>query len=387
MMLAVWRKELRDQLRDRRTLFFMFLPMAMIGPILFFVVFQIAGAQQEKARHFRLPVLHAERAEALVAYLKSRKVEIEPAPEDYAQKLKDGKLDVVLSITSEYAANFSAGRPAELELIQDSSQDRARPSVRRVERLLEAYGQQVGTLRLMLRGVAPDLLQAVKPVEVDLADNQKRGATLLMFITMYAMVSLLVGATHCSIDMTAGERERASLEPLLLNPLAPWHLLTGKWLTAVCLSVCMGLLFLLSFYLPVRFLPLHQIDIQIVFGLRELQLAALVMVPLAMLVAAIMLSLGLVAKTHKEAQTNAQIVIFVLAFSPLLPILYPMKASLATLPVPILAQNLLLEAIVRGDSLPWSHFLIAGASSAFCAMLLLALGAWLLTRERIVFGR
>lgn len=387
MMLAVWRKELRDQLRDRRTLLFMFLPMAMIGPLMFFVIFQIVGIQQEKAQHFRLPVLHAERAEALIAYLKSRKVEIEPAPEDYAQKLKDGKLDVVLSITSEYAANFSVGRPAELELIQDSSQARAMPSVRRVERLLEAYGQQVGTLRLMLRGVAPDLLQAVKPVEVDLADNQKRGANLLLFVSMYALLSLLVGATHSSIDMTAGERERASLEPLLLNPLAPWHLLAGKWLTAVCLSLCMGLLFLLSFYLPVRFLPLHQLDIQIVFGLRELLLAALVLVPLAMPVAAIMLTLGLFAKSHKEAQTNAQIVVALLGFSPLLQILYPMKASLGIMPAPVLAQNLLLEAIVRGDSLPWSYFLLAGASSAFCAMLLLALGAWLLTRERIVFGR
>lgn len=387
MILAVLRKELRDQLRDRRTLLSMFLPMAMVGPIMFFIVFQIVGAQLEKARQFRLPVLHAERAEALVAYLKSQKVQVEAAPEDYAQKLKDGKLDVVLSITGDYAANFAAGRPAELELIQVSSQSRARPSVDLVERLLNEYGQQVGTLRLMLRGVAPDLVQAVKTVAVDLADNQKRGAALLVFIGMYAVLSLMVGGTHASIDMTAGERERGSLEPLLLNPLASWQVLTGKWLTATLLSMSLGLIFLLGFYVPVRILPLHQLDIQIIFGLREVLLAALALAPLAMPVVAAMLNLGLLAKSHKEAQTNSQILVFVLAFSPLVLLLYPMKVNLALLPVPVVAQNLMLNAIVQGDLLPWFYYPIAAAACALWASMLLALGAWLATRERIVFGR
>jgi sodium transport system permease protein len=387
MILAVLRKELRDQIRDRRALLGNILPMIMTGPLMFVVIFVMISGIQEKTEHFSLPVLHAERAEPLMVFLRNQNVKIFAAPSDYEQQLRDGKLDVVLSIPEDFAETFREARPAEVELIQDSSHERAQASVRRLDKLLRSYSLQTGVLRLMMRGISPDVVQAVKSVDTDLATAQQRGAPLMIFLSIYAVLSLVIGAMHVSIDMTSGERERGSLEPLLLNPVPTWQLMTGKWATAALFSLAAALLFILSFYLPIHLLPLHKIDLAIIFGFREVALAVLALVPLSFPLAALLQIIGLFAKTHKEAQTYATFLTVGVSLLPLTTLVNPMKPALELMPVPVLAQNLLLTGVTRGDPLPWTFFALSAASCIVLTALLLAVAARLAQQERIVFGR
>lgn len=387
MMFTVFFKELRDQMRDRRALLGSLLPVVMTGPLMFFILFAVVSEVQEKAERFELPVLNAERAPALLTHLGNQNVRIVPVPEDYLQKLRDGKLDVVLAIPEAYAQSLREARPAEVELIYDSSRDRAMPSVRRTERLLQSYSLQVGTLRLMMRGIAPDLLEALRTVDSDIASTQQKGAPLMMFLGIYAVLTLLIGCMHVGIDMTAGERERGSLEPLLLNPLPGWQLLAGKWATGLVFSLLATLGYLLGFYLPIRFMPLHQIDLQIVFGWREILLTLFILAPLACTATAAVLLIGLLAKTHKEAQTSASFLVLVVMMVPALQLISPTKAALHYMPLPVYGQNLLLTAITRGEALPWHYFAVSAGSALALAALLLLVATWLLRRERIIFGR
>lgn len=387
MMLRVFAKELRDQLRDRRALLGSLLPVIMIGPLMFLVVFTVVSGIQKKAERFELPVLNAERAPALMTFLSNQNVRVVPAPENYQEQVRDGKLDLVLAIPQGFADAFRAARPAEVELVRDSSHERALPSVRRVEQLLRAYSLQVGTLRLMLRGLAPDLVEAVRAVDSDIASTQQRGAPLMFFTGIYAVLTLLIGAMHVTIDMTAGERERGSFEALLLNPVPTWRLLGGKWLAALVFSLSATFCYLLGFYLPVRWLPLHQIDLQIVFGAREVALTLLTLAPLACLVVSVVMLIGLLAKTVKEAQTNAGVLTFVASMLPVAQVIHPMKPAAIYMPLPVFGQNLLLTAISRGDALPWEYFVLSGGSALALAALLLGLAAWLVQREKVVFGR
>ncbi len=387
MILTVFLKEMRDQLRDRRALLGSLLPVLLTGPLVFLILFMVVSEVQKKAERFELPVLNAERAPALMTFLGNQNVRVLPAPEDYLEKLRDGKLDIVLAIPQAYASALRAARPAEVELIYDSSRDRAQPSVRRTERLLRAYSLQVGTLRLMMRGIAPDLLEVLRPVDSDIASVQQKGAPLMMFLGIYAVMTLLIGCMHVGIDMTAGERERGSLEPLLLNPLPGWQLLAGKWFAALFFSLMATLGYLLGYYLPIRFMPLHQIDLQIVFGWREIAITLLILAPLACAAAAAVLLIGLLAKTHKEAQISASFLMLAVVAVPVLQVINPAKAALKYMPLPVYGQNLLLTAITRGEPVPWQYFAVAAGSALALTAIFLAAAARLLRRERIVFGR
>jgi len=129
--------------------------------------------------------------------------------------LRNGELDVVLSIPADFAETFSTGRPAKVEMIVNESQDRAGATVARVQQLLERYSRQTALLRLVARGVNPDLVRVIKIETRDLAKPQQQGAGLLKLAVGYGLFAAFVGAMSIMIDVTAGERERGSLEPLI----------------------------------------------------------------------------------------------------------------------------------------------------------------------------
>ena len=89
-----------------------------------------------------------------------------------------------------------------------------------------------GSLRLIARGVNPVVVSALKVDQLEVSSSQQRAATIFSFIPMFLILATFSAGMQIATDSTAGERERGSLEPLLLNPVARWQLLAGKWLAA-----------------------------------------------------------------------------------------------------------------------------------------------------------
>src|SRR6185295_12034675 len=125
--------------------------------------------------------------------------------------------------------------------------------VGRVSRLLEGFNQEQGGLRLAVRGVAPTALQALEVDERDLASPATRAAQLTVMLPFFVLMAALYGALNAALDTTAGERERGSLEPLLMNPAPRLALVLGKWGAVAALGMLIAVLSSTSF-IPAQWL-------------------------------------------------------------------------------------------------------------------------------------
>ncbi|HEU4535050.1 MAG TPA: hypothetical protein VFS00_13075, partial [Polyangiaceae bacterium] len=156
--LVVLRKELADAMRDQRTVVGALVVMPLAFPLLFGGLAAFGErAQAEKLEGaLRLPVVGAERAPNLAAFLREGGVDVVPAPADPERLVREHDADLFLRVDPAYAEAWRASEPAPVELVYDASRPlESGAAIERVRRLLDAYGEQVGALRLVARGVNP----------------------------------------------------------------------------------------------------------------------------------------------------------------------------------------------------------------------------------------
>ncbi len=386
-ILTVTGKELTDTFRDRRTLLVTLLSATLAGPIFLALIFNLIASQAERARELKLPVVGAQRAPALIAYLERQQVEIRPAPADYENLIRLGDLDVVLVVDDKFEESVAAGKPGVVRLVYDRSRDRARPSIDEAESLLRSYDRQWGRQRLLLRGVAPSVGQPLDVQAVNLATPQQSGALVLFLVAYYGLFAALMGGMAVALDASAGERERASLEPLLMTPATPGELATGKWLAIAVFDAIVVLLTLAGFYLTLAFVPLPPVGIPFLFGMQEFGRFLVVLLPLVALLPALLLWIGARARTYKEAQANVSVLLFVVSLIPLAQLFLQRREPEWLVAVPISGQYALLNRALRGEALPLAELALSWLVPAALACLALYGVARLLSRESILAGK
>lgn len=384
---AVFKKEIVDHWRDRRSLLNNLGILALMGPLMFGPMFYSIKEQMSKSDTLKLAVLGAGRAPALMDYLHSHQIQTETAPADYETKIRDGKLDVVLSIPEKFPASFSKGESAKLELILDDTQQNSKSVIGKVKHILENYSRQMGELRLLARGIDPGVMNVVKIENVDLAPPQQSDSFILKLAVGYGLLAAFVGAMAMSLDMSAGERERGSLEPLLVNPISARKLLSGKWLAASLLSIAAVVITFTSYLITLNIFPFHSLGISIRFGFSEFVIACLLVIPTSFLFAGLLTLSGLFAKTFKEAQVTASLMIFIVMLPAVILLFKPMKSSMETMAIPLLSQNLLLADLIRGEKINFLFALTAGIVTLALGFICINIAAKIIQREKIIFGR
>lgn len=384
---SVARKEVIDSLRDRRTLYVMLLTAVGAGPLLLMLMMNLAASQVDRARALRLPVSGRQYAPALMAYLQRQQVELVPVPEDYEGEVRSGDLEVVLEVDAAFADDVAKGKPGVLRLIYDRSRDRARTAIDQTESLLRAYSREWGQARLLMRGVAPEVANPLQIEVHDLATPQSSGSIILFMIAYYGLFASVMGGMAAAIDTTAGERERQSLEPLLLTPARPLELATGKWLAVSALNVAVVAVTLAGFYVTLRFFPLPAVGIPFLFGAAEFGRFMIVLAPLMLLMPAVLLYVGSRGRTFKEAQSNVSVLLFIVSVIPIAQLLLQAREP-AWLPwVPISGQYALLGRALRGEALPIIALAQSYAAPLALTAIALAAVARLLSRESVLAGR
>jgi sodium transport system permease protein len=381
----VLRKELVDHWRDLRSVTGS-LVLAVLGPLLLFGLFQIVR-NLEKERPLDVPVVGAEQAPHLIQHLVANGVHVLPPPPDPEGLVRKGVADMVLVIDERFAERYQAAQLARVRLIVDDSRNETHKNVRRVERILLGYTQGLGALRLMARGVSPQTAAPLALEELDLATPQKLAANLLGMVPLFLMLAALVGGMNLAIDSTAGERERGSLEPLLLNPVPRRSLVLGKWLATALSSTVVALLTLLGLTLTIRHLPLEQLGMKVALGPKEAGLILAALLPLTLFGAAVQMLIATFARSFKEAQTYLGLLNLV----PMVPAMFLMMGSTQNewwmYPLPTLAQVTVVVSVLRGDVIPGWQLLVIALSSILYSALCIAGIERLLGRERIIFGR
>jgi sodium transport system permease protein len=384
---AVTRKELLDTLRDRRTMLVTLLPALIAGPLVLLLMFSVIANQIDKVRELKLPLVGKERAPALVAFLERQQVTLVDAPAEYEGKIRSGDIDLVFIIDEKFEADVAEGKAGTVRLVYDRSRDRAQPAIRETEAILRAYNRQWGSQRLLLRGVAPTVGNPLNVDAIDLATPQQSGAFMLFFLAYYGLFAAVMGGMAVALDVTAGERERQSLEPLLMTPARPWELAAGKWLAVALFNSAIVVVTLTGYYLTLRFAPLPAVGIPFLFGARELAWFLVVLVPLIALLPAVMLYMGARSRTFKEAQASVSLVIFVVSFIPVLQLVQQRKDPDWIAWVPVSGQFALLGQVLRGEAIPIGQLAQSFAVPLLLAVGVLALVARMLSRESILAGK
>lgn len=349
---VVLSKELIDGLRDRRTLLRLLIPAVLMGPLLLLAISGLISSLEERADKREVMVAGIDNAPTLRNYLERQTYTVKNAPPDYEERLRASTLlEPVLVVGPQFEQDLLAADQQVVELVSDSSNQRASAGLGRLQRLLAGFNQERAMLNLALRGVSVELLQPVEINERDLASTQARATRITAMIPMFIIMAVLYGALTAALDSTAGERERGSLEPLLMNPVQHLALVIGKWCAVVILGMAVALISSLSFIPAQWFIQSDSLQAMFQFGPSEVLAFLLLQVPLAAGLGAVLMALAIRSKTFKEAQAGSGLVITLVGLAPMISMLNPGGDATWYLWVPGLAQNTLMMLVLKGESL------------------------------------
>ena len=383
---AVWRKEFTDAVRDRRSLMSALLyPVLM--PLMITVMFSALARLESSDRPLETPIAGREHAPNLVAWLEERGVVVLDPPDDPEAAVRDGDVDLVVVIDEDYGEQFRSVQPAVVQIVHDSSRTSSRTSIRRTRSLLLAYSNEVAVLRLMARGVSPGVIRAVRVDDLDLATPAQSAARVFAMLPMFLILAAFIGGLNVAIDTTAGERERKSLEPLLVNPVSRTALTAGKWLTTCVFGLVSTVLTLVTFLFMMRFVPLEELGVQLNLAGHQLLLMTITVAPMALLASSLQMFVATFARSFKEAQTYVSLLVFLPMIPGMVTQIYPLQAAAWMMLVPALSHQLLLIDVMGGEPVAAVSVATASVATVLLAFLFLVLTAWMLRQEKIIFGR
>lgn len=385
--LVVTAKELIDGLRDRRGLASILIG-TLVGPILVGVMLNRIASMQRSADDIKVPVVGRENAPVLVNWLEQQSgVSVETGPADPEEAVRTRKQDFVLVIPKEFAAKFRESKPATLRIVADGSSQQSRPKVQRLKSLLGRYSAEIGSLRLVARGVSPAVASPLTLEDVEVSSAQQRAAQVFSMIPLFLVLGAFAAGMQIATDSTAGERERGSLEPLLVNPIPRLELVTGKWLAAAVAATAGSVMSLAIISGMLLALPLEDLGFRFRFTMADALRLLAVAFPMALFAPAIQMYLASFAKSFKEAQTYMGYLIFLPMLPGMLSAFYPLTNRPWLAPVPILGSYALSNDVMGGKPPSAVFFALSAVSMIGLALVFVRLTTRLFGREKIVFGR
>lgn len=386
--LTVLKKELVDVFRDRRTIFIAF----VVGPVLMpalmgGMLYMMASKQVEKAEEsMELPVIGAEHAPNLISFLETLDIKAKEAPSDPDAAIKSEEEELVLRIPDNFGTHWKKSEPAPLELIFDSSRRDTNLALKRLKLGIQAYGQQVGTTRLMLRGVSPSIMQAVRVDEYDLATPEAKSSAALSFIPYFLILGTFLGGAYVAMDATAGERERQSLEPLLATSASRESIMSGKLTAAALYGIASTILTLIMFMIAFKLLPQEKMGMSITLDLPMVLRLLILCVPIAIMGSTVLTWLSARAKSMKEAQSHMSWLMLI----PMLPTFYlmlnPAKTELWQMLVPILGENQLIMRVLRAEPTTMMEWGVCVASSLAISAVIWFLAVKMYHKEQLAIS-
>ncbi len=295
----------------------------------------------------------------------------------------------MLIIPDDFGEKFAAGEPAQVQLLVDqSSQSSSIPSSR-AQSLISQYSSQIGNLRLLARGISPAISVAVPVERVSVAPRETDGgaSVVLNLLPVVMMTAAFYGGFYLAVDTTAGERERKSLEPLLMNPVPRREFLLGKFLAVLAFTL-VAMFLATAFFLVLLGIPQVQefTNIRLSLGWDVILTAVALMIPVAFMAVALEMLVGSYARSVKEASTYAQLV----AFAGFLPSLFlsvlPIRPEPWMYYIPTVGQLYFINDTVRGLPLDWGQVILCSAITLGIGIAALVAAMRFYNQERILLG-
>ncbi|GLQ99502.1 ABC transporter permease [Dyella mobilis] len=386
--LTVFLKEVRENLRDKRTVMSALLYGPLLGPVIFVMIMHtVLTRELDKAdQPIKVPVIGAQYAPNLIDALRQQGFVPQPPVADPEAAVRNQDADIVLRIPEDFGKAWRQGETSQVELIYDSSQRDTDGSVDRVKRMLDAYVRHQGAMRLVARGLSPAMMVPVSIDERDQATPQSRAGQLFAMMPYFFVLTIFMGGMYLAIDLTAGERERQSLEPLFANPVPRWKVFLGK-LSAICVFSLVSLVIsVIGFGICGRFIPAERMGMVLDLGPSFAVRVLLMMLPLIILLASLQTLVAAFAKSYREAQTYLSVLMLVPALPSILLSAMPIKVANWMYAVPLLGQQVGITQLLRGGELGMQQIAMCFASGLVLAIVVALITAHVYRSERLAIS-
>ncbi len=391
---VVFRKELLDTLRDRRTIVFMIVIPLLVFPILFQVMttVQRSFTRRERTRTLRVAVVAPPATAAAIVDVLRDAEGIRPVTgvtaDSARARVERDSLDAAIVVADDFDDALDALRAARVDVWYRSGDDDSILRTR-LRRPLEAWEDALLERRFEQLGIPRSAVHALETRMHNLASAQERlGRTIGGFLPYLFIIFSFVGAMYPAIDLGAGEKERGTLETLLTAPVGRLEILLGKFGVVVLSSMVSAVVSILGLYVGFRRsadLPpeFEQLVLRILGPATILRVLSLLL-PLSVFFAGLLLSVSITARSFKEAQSMISplnIAVIVPAAIGLTP---GIELTPLTALVPVLNVSLATREIVAGTAGTLELALVYASLGALAVGALWGSALWF-RRESIIF--
>jgi sodium transport system permease protein len=384
------RKEWRDALRDNKSLrMALLMPLYFVGIFVASSLFIIHMSNQSRAttsEPIKLAVVGATHLPQLIDWLRERGVKIDAVDDDAYQQVERGDIGYALIIPEDAQEKFATGESIELALVFDATNSKLQGSLNFVRQQIWSWNSRMGSLRLLSRGISPTITNPVSIRDLNIASDQKMGFFVMASLPMLMILTAFIASVGFSADMTAGERERRSLESLLITPVSSASLVLGKWLTSFSLTLTVLLVEVLLLTAAFAYVPFKELGLRVDVSFIDLMAVYCVLGSVALLATGLQFVISLFARNFKDAQTYMGMMVFL----PMVPLFYTLFNPSAYADwfrwVPILGQQVLIKDLLLGGNVLPFHFIQAWGVAIILAALFLFFTASQLRKPKIVYG-
>jgi sodium transport system permease protein len=392
---VVYRKEVTDLLRDRRTIVSMVVVPLLMFPVLAIGLGYLASEAMGTAKK-EVPVVMlagGQDSPRLLATLQSNdEFHFEPAQPDYVTQISDKKIRAAVEIPSGFDAAEENGTPEQLYIDYFEGDVNSSLAADKLEKYFHQLRDKTVKQRLEARRIPVSILEPFSVEQKNVAPPEKvAGATLGGMIPYLVILLCFTGAMYPAMDLTAGEKERGTLETLLCSPVSRTDIVLGKYLTVLSASVTTALLAVasmgVSFTYGQKYLGTDASGAQLPhlqIGIRAVLAVLLMGLPLSMLFSAVLIAISLFAKSYREAQTYLTPLTFLIVIPAVVSLLPGTELTARTALIPILSTSLVSKELVAGIY-HWGYIaMIFGASCVYAAVAI-AVAIVLFNREEVLF--
>ncbi len=394
---VVYRKELKDSLRDRRTVISMIIVPILLMPLLTIgmgvLMADIVGKAKQQVP--KVMVLGGGDSPQVASQLAADKdIEIVPANPDYADEISNKQIRAAVEIPPGFDAAVQSGQQVTVKIYDYEGDLNSGLAANNLHKFLGDYRDATVRKRLESRNLPDSLITPFDIKEQNVAPPEKvSGAMIGGFLPYLVILLCMTGAMYPAIDLTAGEKERGTMETILSSPVSRLHLVIGKFLMVLTASLAsaaqavtsMGVSFGIGKHMLMSMASGSDANaLQLTVNFKSVLAVFGMVLPLAVLFSAALLAISLFAKSYKEAQSYVSpltIIVILPAVASILPGV-EMNTHLAL--IPILNTSLISKEIMTG-TYHWKYIALIFASSCVYAAAALGIAVKLFQREDVLF--
>ena len=382
-LMVIFKKEVRDHLRDRRTLL-LALIYPLLAPLLVAGGLYLAGTTIQSERTavaFDVVVVGADNSPLLIEHLEAHDISVvvKTSLIEAKKLVLDGHIPVGLVIPE----NAEGEKRFTVQMLMNLSRVSNLRLTARLERVINILNAELTKERLVEAGLEKDFAKPIKIKDVSVTRLPNIAVFFYNMMPPLIIFMIFLGGVHLAIDTTVGERERGSLEPLLLSPVERWILLLAKSKAAVLFTAITSFINIAAFYVFCGWAASLSKHLDQPPAWYMFIAMFVISIPLMAIAVALQMSIAVITRSMKEAQIYLGLLPLVPALPGMIMVFKPISPGAWDVAIPVFGQMLLLGRLALSESVTIAQVLTATVSTSIAAALIFWLAARWFKREKM----